>query len=325
MHAQAEQAERIRAVELMLRDLLSYLPRAKQPSDLLAATSGLAPGRSMPCSACNARGRVLEPGKVCIQCPPRLGPKAPPVAFFVENKPGDLTDRVSTRHGCKPCLNCGGSGWKKIHVPKSKVGTDYDEYSGGRHSERLAARDSKPWQREQDTARQLRQVEHALALWEKPDTVEEVWEERRKTQWGSGSYKQLMHALGYLERNWPRRFSLVWRVYVLEEPITVSDTIAARLEETLEWLAKLMPKTILVPAHIASALNPEETNAQRKASFERGRTPAHARERAKRDEEIRRLRLEENWKVTRLARHFVLSERQILKIMAVPSTATVAA
>lgn len=306
-----EGQDREKAVILLLGDLLSYLPKPRSTSDTLAAASGFAPGRSVPCPACGARGRILQPGKPCISCLPRLDPKRKPLGSTPDGY-------VPIKHGCRPCLNCKGTGWKRIHTPKGQIGTDWDEYGGVRIGAREPARDTKQWERERETARHLRRVDHLLALWEAPETVEESWERRKQAQWRSGDFGPLSRALMSLQQVAPRRFSLTWRVYVLEEPLVLSSALQERLRETVGLIAVVMPTPILMPAHL-SVDNPVTKN-----SLMRGRSAGHTKQRGERDDEICRLRFEEHWKIARIAREFGLSEWTIKMITKQP-IATVAA
>lgn len=304
--------QRRKAVVLLLGDFLSYIDRPRSTSDTLAAKSGFAPGRSVPCPACQARGRMVKPGRACTKCLPRLDPKREPIGSTPDGY-------VPIRHGCKPCLNCKGTGWKRVHVPKGDMGTNWDEYGGMRVSSREPARDTKPWERERETARHLRHVDRLLASWESPETQQEGWERRREAQWRSGSFDALAKALLQLERVAPRRFSLLWRVYVLEQPITLTSAMKERLGESVWLLEPLMPTPILLPAHLNESMEAGERK--------RGLHRAPAKLRTDRDHEIRRLRFDEGWKINRLAREFHLSEWSIKMICRPQSvgTATVAA
>ena len=290
--------DRREAVLLLAGELLDYLPQARQSSSLLETTPGLSASREVPCGVCKGRGRMTGQHP-CVSCPPRLGPQVPPPAF-------------KTRHGCVPCLGCDGTGWRRRRVGDP----EFDAYSGTEIGSEQGDADRKRWEELQDLERRLAHTERLLALHERPDTVEEAWEESRARMWRQGDYARLVRAMEGLRAIYPRRFSIFWRVCVLHEDVRLSESLREELDRTAALIAAAMgPKRIRVPRHLEA----DAANEARKQAMWRGQTPAHAKARRERDELIRAMRSGAHdgtpWKFARLARHFALSERQIKTIV----------
>ena len=279
------------AVVVLGRSLLDYLPQARQPSSTLGTTPGLAAGKTVPCETCGSRGRVSERGNPCAACSPLIGSRSP-----ARNDGGG--------HGCKPCLVCLGWGWRRARAGDSA----WDEYA----RVEIASGDVGEGTEGDDLERRLQQTTRLLASWEKPETVAFAWEERRKTQFASGDYDNLVAALGKLEVSHPGRHRTWWSVNVVQDGKTIGPALQVRLDETTEMIAALMPKR---PIRVPRWLRPEGTNEDRKTSLWRGKAPAHETQRNARDEEILSLR-EKGWKIARIARYHSLTERHVKRILA---------
>lgn len=321
-----DQAERVRAVEVLAADLLSYLPQPKQPSSTIPAESGLAKSRREPCTACKQRGRVTAPGRHCVRCPSLVGPAAPAPKF------GDAVGHK----GCFPCLVCEGFGWKLVPWRRDKPG--WDAYAGVP----VGSKGERPeWDAEQETGRQLKRVSQLLVLWEavKPcphgynldmqvcpsgcETLDVGWEERRRAMWRSGSFQELSHALRWLERHFPSRFSLFWRLRVYGQPVVLSEKMQQQLDETTLWVSKLMPSRIRVPRELRPQVYLDEAAGIKKESLWRGRTSGHGLQRAEREAMIRAQRAE-GWKQERIAAFHSLTRERVSQILAAAPSATAA-
>lgn len=297
--------DRVRATWILCESLLEHLPQPRQSSSVLGNLSGLAGGRLVPCGRCGSRGRVSGKGNPCALCTPRT----------LASRDSIL---VSPKHGCLPCLVCDSTGWRKRRAGES----EWDEYAGvemapaptglvNEVKQALALEKERPELREIALRRADRVLGEMTGI-----TLEEGWELAWRRKSKAGSYRELVRALDLL-RDGSRtvgaeteRYRVIWRFVVLAEPVELSDRVSAFLNESMVVLASMMPERIKVPRW----LNETSAHAARKNSLWFGKTPAHARQRKERDEEIRRLRFEEGWKVKRLARHFALSEMQIKRI-----------
>jgi hypothetical protein len=267
--------------------LLSYLPQPRRVD--LPSAPGLAKSRNVPCETCGARGRMTG-SRPCASCPPQ----------FRE------TNRKANHGGCKPCLVCNGTGWRKARVKDAP----WDEYSGiPLATEELPAQ-KKRWEEMQDLERRLAHTRRLLALWEGLDTVEEGWEDVRKAMWRSGSYHDLTVAMYKQAQITPRRVSVFWHVIVLDEPVTVSTTIGVELVRTVTMLADRMPKPIKVPRHLL------ERDAVRRDSLWRGRTKRHEQQRADRDARIMFERDVLGWSPLKISNRHGLTKRRVNQILA---------
>jgi hypothetical protein len=293
--------DRVRATWILCETLIDHLPQARQSSSVLGNSAGLAGGRLVPCVRCGARGRVTAKGNPCASCTPRMSPSRSSV-LPVE------------KHGCRPCLACDGAGWRKRRAGEQ----EWDEYAGvemapeptglvNEVKQALALEKERP--EILDLA--LRRADRTLAEMTGV-THEEGWEAAWRRKSGAGSYRELAMALERLRDVEPMRYSIVWRVVVMAEERTLAEPVAAFLNESMVMLAGMMPERIKVPRWI----DPAKAHAARKHSLWFGKTAAHARQRAERDAEVNRLRFEEQWKVSRIARFVALSEMQVKRINA---------
>lgn len=279
-----------RAVVLLGRDLLSYLPQPRRLD--MGTPPGLAVSRHVPCETCGSRGRMTG-SKPCAACPPQ----------FRE------TNKAAKHGGCTPCLVCDGTGWRRARK-KELEDNPWDSYAGVPLATPEAAAPKKRWEEMQDLERRLAHTRRLLALWEGLDTVEEGWEEVRKAMWRSGSYKELTVAMHKQAQITPRRVSVFWHVIVLDEPVTVSTTIGVELVRTVQMLADRMPKPIKVPRHLL------ERDAVRRDSLWRGRTKRHEQQRADRDARIRFERDVLGWSPLKIANRHGLTKRRVNQILA---------
>lgn len=174
-----------------------------------------------------------------------------------------------------------------------------------------AVDEGKPWEAEQDLARRLERTNKLLRLWLEPDSVGFAWEERKAELWGSGSFRELDLALRKLREHAPRRFSLWWRVIVLDEPIVLSQAMRGHLEDTSDQLAALMPRPIKVPPW----LRPDRHAQIRKSSLWRGRTNGHADQRSERDKQIAH-QAALGWSAKKIADYHGLDKRRVNQILA---------
>ena len=237
------------------------------------------------------------------------------------------------------CPVCEGTGWRRrrksdpefdsyagIEVPETKDPNDFS-ISVGEVREALAEQRDRP-----DIAHAaLARATHTLELVDRPDSDQFGWERQWERMCAHGSYAELVVALELVRMREENRYRVIWQIVVLghgykaEERddrghvtrpasglIQLSEQKQAFLNESMVYLTALMPERIRVPHWIRGR------DAAAKKSLWHGRTPAHARERRERDEEVRRLRHEEGWKVSALQRQFALSKRQVLRICSIP-------
>ena len=297
-----DQDARVQAVLTLGGSLLDYLDQPRQPSSTLRTEPGLSSSREVPCTACQARGR-MKGSSPCVRCLPRTGTNPPPIAH-------------STDHGCTPCLGCEGSGWRR----RRKSDPVFDAYAGAELDSFKGKSDRKRWEELQDLERRLAHTERVLAVYEGRDETEVGWETRRAAQWRQGSYGELVRALRKLEQTMPGAHSIFWRHVVLGGYGQLSDRLQHLVYRTARYIAySLMPDgEIRVPR----ALRGDERAADAKESLWRGRTEAHDLARRERDQLILHQRHVLRWKVSRIARYHALEERTIKRITA---TATAAA
>lgn len=286
--------ERPDAVLALGASLLDYLPAARQPSSTIEAVAGLARSRRVPCASCGSRGRLGKQGP-CAICPPRAGEKS-----LQHSGPAH-----ATQHGCRLCLVCDGWGWRRARPGDAH----YDEYARvevGEKAQQTAAR-------RDDLGRRLARTERLLREWEGDQSLGYAWEEKQRRQFRQGDYRALLNALEALRQRFPRRYATWWRFVVTHDDAVQGPALTAEIAETTRLLAyQYMPeREIRVPTH----LDPVNQAAARKHSLWRGQTPAHARQRAERDELIRKQRYEQEWKISRIARYHALSERQVKNIL----------
>lgn len=176
----------------------------------------------------------------------------------------------------------------------------------------------------------LARVDHALELADRPESDRFGWEVQWDRMCAHGSYAELVVALELTRMREENRYRIIWQVIVqghayqpeerddrgkVTRPasglIRLSDASAAFLNESMVFLTALMPERIKVPFWL------RDRHKDAKKSLWHGRTPAHARERRERDEEVRRLR-GEGVKVSALQRQFALSKRQVIRICNIP-------
>jgi len=276
-------------VEALGRELLSYLPAPRQSSTLLRASTapGPAPAGRVPCQACQGRGRVRGPGVPCVRCAPRRLPTrgAPP---------------WNTGHGCKPCLGCEGTGWRKARAGEEPV----DEYVGPARGD--------DFEMGLDLATRLEHTNRLLRLWLDPDSVGYRWEEVKERQWKSGSFAELDQALRRLRETHPGRFSLWWRVIVLAEPLELTEAARQAVAQTSDMLAAMMPRPIRVPAW----MRPDRRARDRKTSLWRGRTNGHERQRQERNALIRHQAEDLGWSSKKIADWHGLTKQRVNQILA---------
>lgn len=235
------------------------------------------------------------------------------------------------------CPVCEGTGWRR----RRRNDPEFDAYAGievpaqakaddisiGAMREALAAERERP-----DIGHAaLARATHAVELAERPDSDRFGWEVQWDRMCAHGSYAELVVALELTRMREENRYQMIWQVVVLgngykpEERdergkvtrpasgiVRLSDTSAAFLNESMVFLTALMPERIRVPFWI------RQHHKEAKKSLWHGRTPAHARERGERDAEVRRLRVEEGWKISRLQQQFALSKRQVQRICNIP-------
>ena len=235
------------------------------------------------------------------------------------------------------CPVCEGTGWRRRRVNDP----EFDAYAGievpaqtkaedisiGAMREAIQAERERPDIAHAALARATRAVELA----ERPESERFGWEVQWERMCAHGSYQELVTALELVRMREEARYRMIWQVVVLghmykpetrdergavTEPATglirLSDASQTFLNESMIVLTALMPERIRVPYWI------RQRDKAAKKSLWHGRTPAHARERRERDDEVRRLRFEEGWKVSALQRRFALSKRQVLRICQIP-------
>lgn len=296
----------MRATWLLADSFLDYLPQARQPSSTLGTLPGLAASKYVPCTACGARGRVYEPGRPCASCPP------------LTNVKGDRIPPFRVGHGCRPCLVCEGHGWRRrrkndpeidahaaIEVPKQEDAADISL---------PAIRAAIIAQRERPEIGHdaLARTTHLLEAHERPEAEKFGWETAYERMCAHGSYAELRVALELLRTDQQPRYSIVWQVVCLHQPIRLSDGRQTFLNESMVELTVFMPDRIRVPRW----LREDQRAKARKQSLWHGKSPAHKRERRERDDEIRRRRFEDKEPIGRLQRDYALSRMQIHRIIA---------
>lgn len=297
---------RVRATWLLAESCLDHLPQARQPSSTLGALPGLAVSRRVPCTGCGARGRLRAPGVICASCSPQTDPER------------DAPRREAyALHGCYACPLCEGTGWRR----RRKSDPEIDSYAGveipttaepedvsvGAIREALQAQRERP----EIGYDALARATHAVEAAERPESEMFGWERAWERMCQVGSYAELRVALELLRMKQEGRYSIVWQIVCLQQPITLSDGRTAFLNESMVELTVYMPDTIRVPRWLRDDVRAEA----RKTSLWHGKSPAHARERCERDEEIRQLKAE-GMKLGQLQRRFALSKAQILRICA---------
>lgn len=242
------------------------------------------------------------------------------------------------------CPVCEGTGWRRRRVSDPEFDayagievparTKADDISVGAMREALAAQRERPEIAYQAESRARMIVE----THERPESERFGWERQWDRMCAHGSYAELVVALELLRMREERRYQVIWQVVVLghgyrtEERdesgrvtrpasglIRLSDGRQSFLNESMSVLASLMPERIRVPRWI------RERDATAKKSLWHGRSPAHARERRERDEEVRRLRVEEKVPLGQLMRRYALSKRQIQRICNIPDEEETAA
>lgn len=248
---------------------------------------------------------MVGPGKPCAGCGPRIGPNADPPAF-------------GKKHGCYPCPGCEGTGWRRRRTTDVAI----DAYAGVEVESRYAADDisvgamrrALQVEKERPELRDtnLRRAQRLIDQQERPESLRFSWEDAWDRMCAAGSYAELMVALEVLRGREESRYSVVWQIVCLQQPVTLSSQRQAFLNESMAVLASFMPERIRVPYW----LREDKKNALKKESLWRGRSPAHARERKERDAEVCRLAFEEDWKNARLCAWFALSLAQVKRIKA---------
>jgi len=212
-------------------------------------------------------------------------------------------DNFGARHGCSPCLVCGGLGWRK----RRKGEEAWDDMA----RVELTSGGVGEGTEGDDLERRLAHTTRLLDEWEKPESVSYAWEARKEAMWKAGDYEHLYLALEKLSVLMPGRYRL-WRdVHVIKDGKHVGPALHHALEETTVMIAGMMPRReIRVPRWLL----PEEQNSTRKTSLWRGQTKGHELQRGARDREIVAQR-EAGWKVARIAKHHSLTERRVKQII----------
>lgn len=220
-------------------------------------------------------------------------------------------------HGCYACPVCEGTGWRRRRRNDPAV----DSYAGIEVPEQAAADDISVGAIRRALAEQrerpeighdaLARATHAVEAAERPDGDRFGWEAAWERMCAAGSYAELRVALELLRMQAEARYSIVWQIVCLQQPIILSDGRAAFLNESMVELTTFMPEKIRVPRW----LRDDVAAKARKQSTWYGKSPAHIRERRERDDEIRRLKAD-GVKLGVLQRQFALSKAQILKICA---------
>jgi hypothetical protein len=297
----ADEDARVQAVLLLGGSLLDYLDQPRQPSSTLGTEPGLSSSREVPCTACQARGR-MKGSNPCVRCLPRTGTNPVAIAY-------------RTDHGCTPCLGCDGTGWRR----RRKADPVFDSYAGAELDSFKGKSDRKRWEELQDLERRLAHTERVLAEYEGRSTAEVGWETRRAAQWRQGSYADLVKAMRVLEETMPDAHSLFWRHVVLGGYGRLSERLQTLVYRTARYIAySLMPgPEIRVPR----ALRGDQKAADAKESLWRGRSAAHELARRERDQLILHQRHVLHWKVARIARYHALEERTVKRITATASAA----
>jgi hypothetical protein len=240
-------------------------------------------------------------------------------------------------HGCHMCPVCEGTGWRR----RRKADAEWDAYAGIEVPAQAKAedisigaiREAVQAERERPDIGHaaLARAERVIEIAERPESERFGWEVQWERMCANGSYAELVVALEVLRMREEARYQIVWQVVVLghgyrpEERddagkvarpasglIRLSEGRQAFLNESMSVLASLMPERIRVPAWI------RDRDRLAKKSLWHGRSPAHARERHQRDEEVRRLRFEEGWKISQLQREFALSRSHVKRICRIP-------
>lgn len=299
---------RVKATWRLADTYLDYLPQPRQPSSTLGTLPGLAESKRVPCTACGARGRLRGPGVICASCPPQTSPLRVAV-----------TREAQALHACYACPVCEGTGWRRrrkgdpsidgyagVEVPASK---DPDDFSLTVGEVRQALQEQKA--RPEIGYDALARATHLLNAAERPETEMFGWEAAYERMCKAGSYAELGVALELLRMRQQSRYSIIWQVVCLHQPIRLSEGRQTFLNESMVELTSFMPERIRLPKH----LRPEREAEARKNSLWYGKSPAHIRERRERDEEIRRRRFEDGEPIGRLQRDYALSRMQIHNIL----------
>jgi hypothetical protein len=129
----------------------------------------------------------------------------------------------------------------------------------------------------------------------------EPWERSHRWLDEHGSFAELRALLGWLPTS--DREALVAVFGPDRDLRRVGPRLEARVLALVELLAGLMPAEIRVP---------QTAEADAKLAWWRGRTPAHRRMRAERDERLRRVAAEEGRRAA--AERFGLSERHVRRL-----------
>ncbi len=134
--------------------------------------------------------------------------------------------------------------------------------------------------------------------------------ERRRTQWARGSYGELAEILRHLELRVPRLHAALLR-HVVYEPgeYVISQSLQARLELVVEWIAGELPERVRVPSGAALAHS-------RKHVVWRHRSAAAEHERLKRDGEIAALVLDHGQAPEHVAEIHGVTSRRVRQIVA---------
>lgn len=220
-------------------------------------------------------------------------------------------------HGCYPCSVCEGTGWRRrrksdpeidgyaaVEVPTTDKPEDI---SVGAIRKALAAQKERP----EIAFDALARATHLVEAAEEPEQERFGWEVVWERMCKSGSYAELSVALELLRQSEQSRYSIIWQVVCLHQPIRLSEGRQMFLNESMVALTTFMPDPIKVPRHLR-----EDKRAQaRKTSLWHGKSPAHKRERRERDEEIRSRRAA-GTKISVLQRDYALSRMQIHNIIA---------
>lgn len=216
--------------------------------------------------------------------------------------PDCLTNDGARRAGCE---TCGGRGEipDDVRDPYERPGTPFFGDEQQRRRDQAVERDAAIARLERDWG--------ANAGAESTDPLDAAVD-RAEGHYRRGSYRQFLRALRTVEQVSERRARSLVRLVVNGEEnlIRVEPWTRSWLDQTVDWVAMLMPRPIELPADAHRDLEAW------KYTLQHGKSPQHRAAREERNVEIVRLVVEHGWSLRRAGRVYGVSHETVRKILA---------